>query len=259
MHFAVAVFSKTIDGYRELLAPYGADCKVEFCDLEEKERKRYENDVNVYIELPDGSLLPQGTYGGRLVKGAKKRRVPIKQLYSTFDDYMRRYHKNSVDPVTGKYGYWRNPRAKWNYYVLGGFFQQTLLVPAEAAYKTGYSNIPFEAPDGYVWADVAQVKEINWELRDKLHREWEESRWDEYQEELQKGLKDEVLLKTIYSFEEGDTKESYIERRAERWISAVVLPDGTWHEGNEDKRYTLTEWLDRVNPDWYLAIIDCYF
>ena len=37
-----------------------------------------------------------------------------------FDTYVEEYHGYSKDEETGKYGYWENPNAKWDWYQLGG-------------------------------------------------------------------------------------------------------------------------------------------
>ena len=37
-----------------------------------------------------------------------------------FDQYVTEYHGYSKDEELGKYGYWENPNAKWDYYRLGG-------------------------------------------------------------------------------------------------------------------------------------------
>lgn len=51
--------------------------------------------------------------------GSVVRRVPLRDMYATFEAFM--VGKNQApDLHTGRYGYWRNPWAKWDWYVVGG-------------------------------------------------------------------------------------------------------------------------------------------
>lgn len=53
--------------------------------------------------------------------GAEIVDVPFRELYSTFEEYMKEYEgREKRDPKTGKYGYWENDNAKWDWYTLGG-------------------------------------------------------------------------------------------------------------------------------------------
>ena len=50
-------------------------------------------------------------------------------MYPSFDDFMVEYGEyTSRDEETGKYGYWENPNAKWDWYSIGGRWSGSLLL-----------------------------------------------------------------------------------------------------------------------------------
>lgn len=53
-------------------------------------------------------------------EGAEEIELPFPEVYPTFEDYLRDYKGFAVDSETGRYGYWENPNAKWDYWTIGG-------------------------------------------------------------------------------------------------------------------------------------------
>jgi hypothetical protein len=121
----------------KMLAPYQEnnmdDCPeqyLKFYDVEEEHREKWNNDTIPRLRLADGTL--DDPYGskyetGTLLErkytypdGSEKVEVPIKGAFSTFDEYITDYCGYKKDEKTGKYGYWENPSAKWNWYEIGG-------------------------------------------------------------------------------------------------------------------------------------------
>ena len=141
MHFAVAVIAGEGKSVEELLAPYQENnmCNVdkkylEFFDTEEELRSQYESGITSRVVMPDGSLLcpwderfrvkgiglGSDTYG--VPGNLEIRQFRFKELFETFDVFTQ-YFGEERDPETGKYGYWENPNAKWDWYVIGGRFR----------------------------------------------------------------------------------------------------------------------------------------
>jgi hypothetical protein len=64
--------------------------------------------------------------------------IPIKDTMS-FTSYIEDYHGYSKDEKIGKYGYWENPNAKWDWYQVGGryrgYFPVKLEVPVAKSRK----------------------------------------------------------------------------------------------------------------------------
>lgn len=161
MHFPVYVLvsgnteniEQTIS---DLMAPYqdnnmGTCPKkyLEFWDQDADFRKQYEEDTCkrlrfgkegpledpndekflVYLPPPPPSdLLPpiQACYSS-IPAGYEEVDVPIKDVYPSFDAFMEQ--RADRHPETGKYGYWMNPNARWDYWLIGdrwtGVFEPT--------------------------------------------------------------------------------------------------------------------------------------
>jgi len=82
--------------------------------------------------------------------------IPLKEIYPNISDYMEDWHGLQIDEDTNKYGYWKNPNAKWDWYVLGGrwsgFFTLKDGTTSDSELK---KNIDFEA-----MAKKSEVKAI---------------------------------------------------------------------------------------------------
>lgn len=125
----------------EQLAPFMENCcekpdkkYMKFNDIEDEERNKYENETIEKVVMPDGRLLNSwdkefqviGTFGigtgtHKVPEGLEKREVPFTELFSSFEEYMKEWcGYEARDPETGRYGYWQNPNAKWDWYVIGG-------------------------------------------------------------------------------------------------------------------------------------------
>lgn len=129
-----------------LLSPYqdslnGGECADEylvFYDMEDDIRKAYEHESREMVRLGDDGPLeefhnnpkfppkfhtPPGMPFEELISpyplpaGYVKVEVPLKQLYSTFEEFTADRER---DPKTGKYGFWVNPHAKWDWWMIGG-------------------------------------------------------------------------------------------------------------------------------------------
>ena len=137
-HFTVLVVGPNPE---EQLAPFQEnnmdDCPKEyltFHEIESEKREEYENEGVEKVVMPDGRFLNIwdtefrvpgsigiGTNTHEVPKHLEIREVSYKELYSTFEEYMEDWCSyKERDEKTGKYGYWENPDAKWDWYQLGG-------------------------------------------------------------------------------------------------------------------------------------------
>ncbi len=136
-HFSVLVIGPDVEGQ---LAPYQennmGDCPkqyLQFNDITDESMKDYNEDTSSRFVDPSGKSHCKydeqfvqrklgDPFAGReyvCPAGWAEAEVPVKDLYS-FDDYMTEYCGNKKDEVLGRYGYWRNPNSKWDYYRIGG-------------------------------------------------------------------------------------------------------------------------------------------
>lgn len=172
-HFVVIVIG---DNPEEQLAPYQEnnmeDCPqeyLEFKEVEKQNQEKYENDSIDLVEIEGKSYYTwEREYTNHPDKDQfEVKSTPFKELYETFDDYMKKFENLKKDDLTGKYGYWHNPNSKWDWYVLGGRWTGYFKLKESATeYHVGRPGImTSEAKPGY--ADAAQKKYIDLEgMRD---------------------------------------------------------------------------------------------
>lgn len=122
-----------------------------FVDDEDEYRKKYENDKTTRIRLADGALVSdydkqfrnpeyspfkfdakveEYIYPGDSVK----LELPLKEVFATFEQYMDEYcGYKERDARHRRYGHWSNPDAKWDWWEIGGRFQNRLRVKGSEA------------------------------------------------------------------------------------------------------------------------------
>lgn len=298
-HFAVAVISRTPEEVDYLLAPYQennmGDCPseyLEFVDTEENGRYAYENGYAEKLQAPDGQLFdkydPQFKDTNSddfnpvylIPDGYKEILVAYKDLYPTFDDYMEKYREVERDPETGRYGYWTNPNAKWDYWRIGGRFRGLLraskgtLGELSWEYTMDKENQYHEAAGQY---DQAQIKDIDFSLDQKLYNKAVRF-WEVYVEKAP--LKPEENPEAFDSFytpehykQLYESKESYAKEQASFSTWALVTPEGEWyqkgdmgwwatHNGTAESFRNFSEAFERIlsecDPEWYITVVDCH-
>lgn len=105
-----------IEGDDKYYTPYDKKFRVEITQEEYEKAKE-----NKEPHLGSSSFGETSYYRDRVYpENAKVMDVPFKELYSTLENFIEEYHGYSKDEKTGKYGYWENPQAKWDWYQLGG-------------------------------------------------------------------------------------------------------------------------------------------
>lgn len=133
-HFTVLVIGPDVEGQ---LAPYQENnlggCPrqyLEFHDVEDEYRKEYANDGVDMIEMEDGELVYE--WDNRFKKGdflnqetvipahLKRRHVKHSERYDSFGSFVEDWAGYEKDEALGRYGYWENPNAKWDWYQIGG-------------------------------------------------------------------------------------------------------------------------------------------
>ena len=165
-HFVVMVVG---DDYQELLAPYQEnnmrDFPSEYLEWEDKEeeyRDAWENDKVLAFKTGDNYKFRYQVD----VDEDELEEISLKEMYDDFDEFAEDYYGNMHD---GKYGYYYNPNAKWDWYQLGGRWQGELLVPEDTEfYRTGDSGVfggpEYDyTPEGHIRVDQALSGDIAWD------------------------------------------------------------------------------------------------
>jgi hypothetical protein len=141
-HFCVMVIGEDPENQ---LAPYQEnnmdDCPEEFMEfqsVEQEYKEKYSTESTEKVVMPDGRLLDPwddefrvktdsilgigfGSDTHKVPENLEKRKIPYKNLFATFEEYMSEWCGYSErDPKTNEYGSWDNPNKKWDWYELGG-------------------------------------------------------------------------------------------------------------------------------------------
>lgn len=133
-HFTVIVIGSDVDDQLEPYAEQDFDDKYSaFEDTEEDNLEEYRNKEVELVVMKDGSILSKynaqfrvknsGSYSSNFEypKDAVLRMGKFTEIYPTFEEFMEGWHGTSErDSVKGRYGYWTNPNAKWDWYSVGG-------------------------------------------------------------------------------------------------------------------------------------------
>lgn len=267
-HFTVMVLGPNPE---EQLAPYQennmGDCPheyLEFHDKEDEHLKEYEEGATEKVVMPDGRLLKkwddefrkEGTFGigpdtHEVPEGLEIRKVPFKELYSTFEEYMSDWcGYEEKDDKTGKYGYWENPNRKWDWYQLGGRWRGLLKLKSPNMQGTvGETSLvyPVEEKDGY--CDQALKGQIDFEgMMDEAGEEAKD-KWEKV-ENLFGGEIPKLEINWKKDMWDGGKYEDLdIDKKRELYdnqpgmLKLTELKEKIWNDKNNPDRNFLI-WLD---------------
>lgn len=295
-HFAVAVITDGTSSIDDLLAPYQENCcseppkeYMEFYETEPDDRHEYHTG-SVEFVLTDGELLKtynerfrvdgsKGSYGTNTHKvpdNLKRVSIPYTLLFSSFDEYMTSWRGEHRDADTGRYGYWQNPNAKWDWFMVGGRFRGSVraidggrVEPPE--FDSWIRPRPYKYKDDeYDQAKLGDlVFDVDAELYKRAVDEWRVFVDGESVEGVER-----PFFKREYYIDRFVTCENYARLRSTQWYRAVVTPDGKWHEVGEmlwwgitsEKGNSIVEWADKfkerfIDPypsDYLLTVVDCH-
>ena len=272
-HYPVMVICDTPAEAEALLAPYQennmCDCPrefLEFTDIEQEYREKYENGTATFVHTKEGRLLlpwddefkKPGRYGygsetHEDPEGSRRVEIPYTTLYDSFEEYMHDWCGEEKDEETGCYGYWENPNAHWDWYQFGGRWKDFL-----------------KAKDG-THCSCGNISELDFSF-DEEEAELARKRWkqavDGIDQELDCWLWDKQWYEKFY----GDI-ETYAKCEGTFYVRSVITPDGEWHtmgemgwfgvsfETPEEKR----AWIDGFEENFILPyedrhvfIVDCH-
>lgn len=182
----------------EMMAPYCEQTQDErytvFEDSEDEYRKEYATEGSRKVRTPEGELLwpwderfRVGGYGigsdtHRVPEDCEEVTVPHRESYATFEQFVEDYHGTALDERTRRYGHWRNPNAKWDWYSIGGRWTGFYPVKPTALIALGtpgsFDNKPQPGRSDAVRRFDIDVDTIQVETRAKAEKFWSEwSAW----------------------------------------------------------------------------------
>lgn len=258
-HFTVAIICEDLEDLQKIMATYQennmGDCPKEFLEFYDctKEIDQGWNDEE-------------------------------KQNYSTKEEFIKDYFGYEFCEEKNAYGYWENPNAKWDWYVVGGRWMGSFLIKEENYGESGrpgtFNNEIPNTPKGYRWVDYCKVSDVCWdkmvevkkfELLEKEDEDgdlWEILTDDNHPKHREYSFWTAEYYRTKYK-----NKENYILLNTIFSTYAVISPDGKWNapgemgwfgfssESNEDANNFTNEFYDKFikpNMDKYIILVDCH-
>lgn len=288
-HFTLLVIGNKGESLEELLRPWQESSKdrkyLVFKDIEDEERRRYETEeLECFID-PEGKphcmfdrrfrnpkydfkgdqyLCPQGWLQGKR---------PFKSVYSNFETFMKEFcGSNERDLEKGRYGYWENPNAKWDWWALGGRWPGQLVLKQGAEGTRGEKDWTVEKEhEDQRRVDSCLAGDLDFEAMAKV-REEECHRWyDEYEATAKAKPEEERWAAMEIAKRPDDTRESYVSR-GRLFGTFAVLKDGQWYEkgkmgwwgavheekNEEQWRLEFNALIKGLPADKQLSVVDCH-
>ena len=311
-HFNVAVILDGETSLDDLLAPYCENTDnpefLEFFDIQDEYEKKFNTETMDAIQAQDGvwhtpfddcfktqtteqfyenSLTGSGprcwwekdANGNKVFfyyshEGCATSERPISELFENFDAYID-YVGYRRDESQGRYGWWGNPNAKWDWYLVGGRWKGMLKASCGENGQPSFVS-PVKNKIGYY--DIARIGDVDFspdqDAYQRAIRFWEVVVEEQPLRENENKEDFFSLCKKEYYFEYYKTKEQYARECSEFSTFAVVTNDGEWHEKGtmgwfgmssetgEESRQWHNSWFDtfikNADPDWRIAIVDCH-
>lgn len=304
-----------------ILAPYWEATReteyLEFEDKTEEATDEYESHTRRAIQYPDGRVLSSHNrefsehftivgnkilelfdkeHGGNHETETSKQLTfipyyPLSKLYS-FEEYCEEccgYQKSD----DGRWGYYYNPNAQWDWFEIGGRFYGELLVKEgteDALYLPESEDKKTSHPEGFRYVNGAFMKDIAWEKMRELKLEAVKTSYEQLLEIFRTQDKSKLgPLSTIT--EEGiagwgtmlylkdETLEEYMIRRGVTDADlhpiqtfAFVNTEGEWFASGDMGWFGMSSndkpervWLDDIKvlteeiaEDDFVVIVDCH-
>lgn len=307
-HFTVLVIGEDIEA---ALAPFQennmGDCPKQylaFNDEEDEYRKEYDTDGTEMVRLEDGSVaypwddrfrIP-GSFGigsqtHKVPDHLKLEQVPHKNRFATFEQFVSEYYgRKERDPEKGRFGYWENPNAKWDWYLAGGRWDSMLIDKRGASHNSiRVKNLDLEAMR-------RAAEQENMPLFDRLLQvmagrpipSWNEVRESHGENidaaraayhalpEVKDINADETLRRCWVGdlrkhFCNGDREAFRQQVRRKAFVTHAVLKDGQWYERGkmgwfatvaDDKGDAwdaeFEKLIESLSPKTVITVVDCH-
>lgn len=246
-HFSVAVLSHSTRDVDTLLAPYS-----EFDEtLYEYEETDITDDTQKYNDSQE-----------------------LREKYSTLHSYLMEYCSYTYDEDSGTYGFMNNPAAKWDWFVIGGRWENMLtLKPGKLGTINGLKERLLN-PQETQKCNQARLGEVRFDRDEAAYtraiRFWEVAVEGSPQQADEKFL---VYLTPEYYTEKYESKEAYAESQASFKTYAFITPDGSWYEEGEMGYFGISmstsktiksyedafrKYVLRGDPELFITIVDCH-
>jgi hypothetical protein len=175
-HYVLLTIGVSPNQLDEALAPFYEQTEdqtfLEFRETESEYREQYETKSVEMVRLADGTLkyrwdedFKQGVFPKEetvFPEGSTLVQVQFKERFVSFEEFMLEWHGSEArDPEKGVYGYYRNPKAKWDWYVVGGRWTGYFKLKPGAKGELGQSGVFDNKPKP---GSVDVIRKGDWDL-----------------------------------------------------------------------------------------------
>lgn len=300
-HFTVLVIGDYSDSRLEPFCEdptYVDGSYLEFRDIEDEYKDEFKYGETEVIRYPDGSCKltwnarkDDGIDDKAVPEGYKLEKMAFKVMYETYEEYLQEWQGMQKDDDTGKYGYWYNPNAKWDWHEIGGRWKGSLILKKGKKGDIGSGGIMErmgkDSRDYTGRADQARVGDINWKAMNGNTAEAKKEKslfWDLYvkdkapKDETERAKKEEFSkgfhYKREYYTDRYKTKANYLKNSGRFTTFAVLDENGEWHEpgtmgwfgcssAKPDDENAWNEnyyeaFIKNLDPDTQITVVDCH-
>lgn len=315
-------YEKVESAVDRILAPYWESTEdpefLDFVDKTDEAKADFESGTLRAVKLPDGriageyesvvhdrftitednTILLKSQKIGEPPRETDETRAmeclpeyPLSKYYPSFEEYCEKYCSYTQDSC-GRWGYYCNELAKWDWFEIGGRFSGLLLTRAEATEVLPATRDDDQKPelDGYRAVNAARMKDIAWEKILELRRDNAKKTYERLEKAYRTKDKNLCqLMETIVEdgiqgwgemrYYKGETLEEYLTRsgltdadRCPISVYAVVERNGEWSGSGDMGWFGISsndkperEWHDElqtimrdVEPDDLLVCVDCH-
>lgn len=241
------------------------------------EHSRFSEDIYAKLinVIKDEESRPVKIIFASLEKIDSPKQITMKERYGSFEEFVKEYHGYKIEDG-GKIGYWKNEKAKWDWYQLGGRWTGMLKLKEGTTGKIGKPGLQTsQANLGY--ADEARKCDVDFKAM--LEKGSEES--NKIYEQFLKKYEDDKTFNPYFEFGiKGEkqneifipeSKESFVKRHS-NFVTFAVLKNGEWFErGNMgwwgiatdekpdevwDKEFE--KLINELPEDTLLSVYDCH-
>lgn len=179
---AVVNMTSVQEALDKVMAPYNEQPGdgSPYLTFEEQDLSEYETGAMTKVQMPNGDRVD--TWDERVAhsvpEGCREIEVPFKEIYPNLAAFAEKYH--GYDEHEGKYGFWSNANAKWDWFQIGGRWRGFFPLKPNAVLrvdKPGVFDNEAEPDKG----DIVSFDEIDFEAVATQTNEDAEKFWDEWQ------------------------------------------------------------------------------
>lgn len=236
-HFPVLVISNGIKTVEQLLAQFNENIEalphsmLEFDDETAELMDDWNNGTSTMFRDQIGQMFHANAK--EPPEGHKAIEVANKELFASIEAFAEwQCYEASGD---GRFGCWRNPNAKWDWWKVGGRWAHALRVWSRERVDTA----PMHEID--TGRDHGAFERARMQWHQKFSGEKPHGRFDSFELEVYS------LEGLIEKFGDADT---YAMFQDDFWFHAVITPEGDWHEVGPMGWFGISDWAAEDIRKW---------